>query len=157
MDWEKHFRKYVWDNDKTPYFTSVAKLNRQQASNEIYIFALFIGTLFCVVAVLANTGALPHGRSFAVALYAFTMVCAAIIFAFTKHALAAWYCGFAPLAALAYFYLFGFHPNSGAVDHVVILLLVGLWLRYSWRVVTIGMRFEDMPEGETKKKHDDWW
>jgi len=156
MDWEKYIRKYVWDNDKTPYFTPVSKLNRLQASNEIYIFALFVGTLFCVVAVLANTGGLPHGRSFAVALYGFTMVCAVIIFAFTKNALAAGYCGLAPVAALAYFYLFGFHPNSGAIDHVVILVLVGLWLRYSWRVVTIGMRFEDMPEGEAKKKHDDW-
>jgi uncharacterized membrane protein len=148
MDWEKQFRKYVWDDDKTPYFTPVAKLNRRQASNEIYVFALFLGTLFCVVAVLANTGALPHGRSFAVALYAFSVVCAAIIIAFTKHPLAAWYCGFAPVAALIYFYLFGFHPNSGAVDHVVILVLVALWLRYSWRVITIGMRFEDMPEAE---------
>jgi hypothetical protein len=156
MDWGKQFRKYVWDDEKTPYFTSVSKLNRRQASNEIYIFALFVGTLFCVIALLANTGALPHGRSFAVALYAFTMVCATIVLAFTKHALAAWYCGLAPLAALAYFYLFGFHPNSSPADHAVILVLVGLWLRYSWRVVTIGMRFEDMPESEAKKKHDDW-
>ena len=156
MDWEKHFKKYVWDADKTPYFTPVTKLNRHQASNEIYIFALFVGTLFCVVAVLANTGALPHGRSFGVALYGFTMVCATIIFAFTKHPLAAWYCGLAPIAALAYFYLFGFHPDSGAVDHVVILVLVGLWLRYSWRVVSIGMAFDAMPEGVAKKKHDDW-
>ncbi len=146
MDWEKHFKKYVWDDDKTPYFTPVAKLNRSQAGNEITIYALFIGTLFCVIAVLANTGALPHGRSFAVALYAFTMVCAAIVFGFTKHYFVAWYCGLAPVAALVYFYLFGFHPNSGAVDHVVILVIVGLWLRYSWRVIIIGKHFEDMPE-----------
>jgi hypothetical protein len=155
MDWEKHFKKYVWNDDKTPYFTPVAKLNRSQASNEITIYALFIGTLFCVVAVLANTGALPHGRSFAVALYAFTMVCAAIVFGFSKHYLAAWYCGLAPVAALVYFYLFGFHPNSGTIDHVLILVLVGLWLRYSWRVIGIGKHFEDMPEPDSKKKQDD--
>ncbi len=85
MDWEKQFKKYVWDDDKTPYFTPAAKLNRSQAGNEITIYAVFIGTLFCVIAVLANTGALPHGRSFAVALYAFSIVCAAIVFGFTKH------------------------------------------------------------------------
>ncbi len=152
MDWEKHFKKYVWDDDKTPYFTPVAKLNRSQASNEITIYALFIGTLFCVVTVLANTGALPHGRSFAVALYAFTMVCAAVVFGFSKHYLAAWYCGLAPVAALVYFFLFGFHPNSGTIDHVLILVLVGLWLRYSWRVIAIGKHFEDMPEPDIKKK-----
>ncbi len=155
MDWEKHFKKYVWDDDKTPYFTPVAKLNRSQASNEITIYALFIGTFFCVVTVLANTGALPHGRSFAVALYGFTMVCAAIVFGFSKHTLAAWYCGLAPLAALVYFYLFGFHPNSGTIDHVLILVVVGLWLRYSWRVVAIGKRFEDMPAPDIKSKQDD--
>ncbi len=155
MDREKLFKKYVWDDDKTPYFTPVAKLNRIQAGNEITIFALFIGTFFCVVTVLANTGALPHGRSFAVALYAFTMVCAAIVFGFSKHYLAAWYCGLAPVAALVYFYLFGFHPNSGTIDHVLILVLVGLWLRYSWRVIGIGKRFEDMPEADIKKEEGD--
>ncbi len=153
MDWEKHFKKYVWDDDKTPYFTPVAKLNRSQAGNEITIYAVFIGTLFCVIALLANTGALPHGRSFAVALYAFTMVCAAIVLGFTKHYFVAWYCGLAPVAALIYFYVFGFHPNWGTVDHVVILVIIGLWLRYSWRVITIGKNYEDMPE--PGKKSDD--
>jgi hypothetical protein len=152
MDWEKHFKKYVWDDDKTPYFTPVLELDRRQASNEIYVYALFIGTLFSVVALLANTGGLPHGRSFGVALYAFSVVCAAIVLGFTKHPVPAWYCGLSPLAALIYFFYFGFHPNSGAVDHVVILMLTGLWLRYSWRVVAIGRHFEDMPEPE-KNSH----
>jgi hypothetical protein len=49
--------------------------------------------------------------------------------------------------------VFGFHPNSGAVDHVVILVIVGLWLRYSWRVITIGKNYEDMPE--PRKQSDD--
>lgn len=152
MDWEKHFKKYVWDDDKTPYFTPVLALNRRQASNEIYVYALFIGTLFCAIALLANTGALPHGRSFGVALYAFTVVCAAIVFAFTKHPISAWYCGLVPVAVLIYFFYFGFHPNSGAIDHVVILVLVGLWLRYAWRVIAIGKHFENMPEPDTEQK-----
>jgi hypothetical protein len=155
MDWEKHFKKYVWDDDKTPYFTPVTKLNRRQASNEIYIYALFLGTLFCVVAVLANTGALPHGRSFGVALYSFSIVCAAIVLGFTKHSLAAWYCGLAPVATLVYFYLFGFRPNWGTVDHVVVLLFVLLWLRYSWRVIVIGRSFEGMPDAVDGKQSND--
>lgn len=155
MDWEKHFKKYVWDDDKTPYFTHVTKLNRRQASNEIFVYTLFVGTIFCVVAVLSNTGGLPHGRSFMVALYAFTMVCAAIVLAFTKHSLAAWYCALAPIAALLYFYVFGFHPNLAAVDHVVILVLVAFWLRYSWRIVAIGKHFEDMPDPDDAPPSDD--
>ena len=152
MDWDKHFKKYVWDDDKTPYFTPVLKLDRRQASNEIYVYAVFIGTLFCIIALLANTGALHHGRNFGVSLYAFSVVCAAIVFGFTKHPAPAWYCGLAPVATLAYFYYFGFHPNSSAVDHVVVLVVIGLWLRYSWRVIAIGRHFEDMPEPEDHKK-----
>ena len=149
MDWDKHFKKYVWDDDKTPYFTPVARLNRRQASNEIYIYSLFVGTLFCVVALLANTGALPHGRSFGVALYAFSMVCATIVLGVTKNSIAAWYCAVSPLAALVYFFVFGFHPDSSTVDHVVIVLIVALWLLYSWRLVRIGRHFDDMPEPES--------
>lgn len=148
MSWDKQFRKYVWDDDKTPYLTPVARLNRQQAGNEIFIYSLFLGTLFCVFALLANTGALPHGRSFGVALYSFTMVCAAVVLGFTKNGIAAWYCGLAPVMTLVYFFVFGFHPESGTVDRVVILGFVALWLRYSWRVISIGRTFEDMPEPE---------
>jgi hypothetical protein len=119
MDWEKQFKKYVWDDDKTPYFTPVSRLNRRQASN------------------------------------AFSMVCAAIVLGFTKHLLAAWYCGLAPVAALVYFYVFGFHPSSGAIDHVVILVIVALWLRYSWRVIGIGKYFDVMPEADDGKQSDD--
>ena len=129
----------------------MSKLNRRQASNEIFIYTLFIGTLFCVIALLANTGALPHGRSFGVALYSFTMVCAAVVLGFTKNGLAAWYCGLAPAATLAYFFLFGFRPDSTTVDHVVILVFAALWLGYSWRVIRIGRRFEDMPDPEPEE------
>jgi len=154
MSWDKQFRKYVWDDEKTPYLTSVANLNRRQASNEIYIYTLFIGTLFCVIALLANTGALPHGRSFGVALYAFTIVCATVVLAFTRSYLAAWYCGLAPVATLLYFFVLGFRPDSTTVDHVVILVFAALWLHYSWRIIRIGKRFEDMPEPDPEPPDD---
>ena len=89
------------------------------------------------------------------ALYAFSMVCAAIVFGFTKHYLAAWYCGLAPVAMLLYFYVFGFHPSWGAVDHVVIILIAVVWLRYSWRVIGIGKCFEDMPDADDGEQSDD--
>jgi hypothetical protein len=154
MSWDKQFKKYVWDDEKTPYFTSVANLNRRQASNEIYIYTLFIGTLFCVIALLANTGALPHGRSFGVALYSFSMVCATIVLGFTKNYLAAWYCGLAPVATLLFFFVLGFRPDSSTMDHVLIFVFVALWLRYSWRIICIGKHFEDMPEPDPEPPDD---
>ena len=155
MDWEKQFKKYVWDDDKTPYLTPVCALNRRQASNEIYIYALFLGTFFCATAVLANTGALPHGRNFGVALYAFSVLCAAVVLGFTKHRMAAWYCALSPIAVLLYFYVFGFHPKLSGIDHVIILVFVAAWLRYSWRIVTIGKHFEDMPEPDGNRPPND--
>jgi len=154
MSWDKQFRKYVWDDEKTPYFTPVANLNRRQASNEIFVYTVFIGTLFCVIALLANTGALPHGRSFGVALYSFTMVCATIVLGFTKNHFVAWYCGLAPVATLLYFFVLGFRPDSTTTDHVVILVIAALWLRYSWRIINIGKRFEDMPGPDPEPPDD---
>ena len=31
MSWDKYVKKYVWDDDKTPYFTPAQKLNKSQA------------------------------------------------------------------------------------------------------------------------------
>ncbi len=74
------------------------------------------------------------------------MVCALIVLGFTKHPIAAWYCAAAPIATLFYFYGFRFGSESSIVDHVAVVAIAALWLRYSWRVVGISRRFEDMPE-----------
>jgi Flp pilus assembly protein protease CpaA len=151
MDWEKIFKKYVWDEQKTPYLTRVSELTRTQASNELFVYALFLGIFFAVVAMVSLTGVGHPGRSPGVALYAFSIVCAAILLGATRHYYAAVYCTTAPPAALLYFYLFGFHPNLGAIDHAVIVFVVVIWLRYSFRVLAIGKGYEDMPLGPSGK------
>jgi hypothetical protein len=35
-------------------------------------------------------------------------------------------------------------------------VLVGFWLRYSWRVIAIGRQFEDMPEPDIEDKWHGW-
>ncbi len=145
MDWEKLVKKYVWDESRTPYLTSVGDLTRSQAKFELFAFSLFLGTLFTVVAIASLSNA-PHiGRAQGVSVYAFTIVCGAILLGATRHLLAALYCATAPVGAMFYFYVFGFHPNLGAVDHAVILVLIVIWLRYSLRIVSIGKRYPDMP------------
>jgi len=145
MDWDKAFKKYVWDDQKTPYLTPTGKLTQTQAGYELYAYSLFLGILFTVVAIGALTGAAHPGKAYGVALYAFTVICAAILLGATRHYYAAIYCASAPPCALLFFYLYGFHPNLGAIDHAVILVFVVLWLRYALRVVAIGKRYEDMP------------
>lgn len=146
MDWEKLFKRYVWDDEKTPYFIPVARLTRTQANYEVRAYTIFLGFLFALVSVASLSEAAPHGRSIGVSFYGFTMVCAAILFAVTKSYHAALYCGAAPLASLAYIYLHGFHAQLVPADHVVILVFVLLWARYSWRIVSIARRYHLMPE-----------
>ncbi|MCP5153145.1 MAG: hypothetical protein H6983_03200 [Ectothiorhodospiraceae bacterium] len=152
MDWDRFLKRYVWDDETTPYLVPVARLTRRQADYELYAYAIFLGTLFAVVSVAALTGKLPGGRLPGVAFYAFAMVCAAVLLGFGRSHLAALYTATGPVAALAYFYLFGFHPKLSGIDHVAIVLFVVLWLRYSVRVIAIARRYGEMPEGEGKPR-----
>jgi len=44
-DWEKLVKRYVWNDERTPYFTRVANLSRRQAHYELFGYALFAGIL----------------------------------------------------------------------------------------------------------------
>jgi hypothetical protein len=143
---EKYIRKYVWDDERTPYLVPVARMTQRQADYELHAYAVFVGILFA----MASGGALlsqdPQIRSEAVAVYGFTVVCAALIFGFTKTVPAAWYCAIAPIAALLYFFLHGFHPSLSAIDHAFLIVFGVIWLRYSLRVVSIAQAYPGMPE-----------
>ena len=41
---EKFLKRYVWDDEKTPYFTPSSKLNKRQAGYESLAYAIFAGT-----------------------------------------------------------------------------------------------------------------
>lgn len=138
LDWEKLVKRYVWDDNRTPYFTRVARLTRVQARYELFAYALFMGVLFGVLAVVSLSEKLPHGGAAVVPGYAFTVLCAAVIVGMARHPWAAAYCAAAPLAALAYFAIYGFHPSLAPLDHVVLIAGVLGWFAYSLRVVAIA-------------------
>jgi hypothetical protein len=146
MNWEGFIKRYIWDDDRTPYLVRVSRITRRQADYEIYLYTVFIGLLFAVATLAALAGALPQGRSEAVALYGFSMVCAAILFGATKHLWPALYCSAAPLAVLFYFFTQGFPPQLGTIDHVVLIVFALIWLRYSMRVVSLAKAYPDLPE-----------
>lgn len=146
MKLEKYFKKYVWDDQRTPYLVPVARMTRDQADYEIHAYALFVGILFAVVTVGALMSQDPAVRSDAVAIYGLTVVCATIMLGFTKHPYAALYCAAAPAVALLYFFIFGFHPNLSTIDHVVMIVFGLIWVRYSLRVVAIAREYPAMPE-----------
>ena len=146
MEWDKLFKKYVSDDVKTPYRVSVDRLTRTQARHELFVYALFLGVLFAVVGVASLSDGLPHGRAFGVPLYAFAMVWAAGLFGVTKSTYAATFCASAPVAALLYLVVYGFHPNLGPLDKALLIAVLLIWMRYSWRILMIAKAFPDMPE-----------
>ena len=130
LDWEKLVKRYVWHDERTPYFTRVARLTRRQAHYEIFAYALFMGVLFGVISIAT----LPNWIS----LYAFSVCCAAILLGTTRHPAAALWCALAPLAALGYFALYGFHPSLALADKALLIAVVLAGLLYSPRVVAVA-------------------
>jgi hypothetical protein len=146
FEWEKAFKRYIIDDEKTPYFTAVARLTRRQARYELFAYCLLTGVLYALVGLASLSGGLPHGAAIGVPLYAFSLLFAAVLLGLTQHLHAAAYCATGPVAALLYLLQFGFHPNIGTGDKVLIVVLLLLWLRYNFRVLGIARAFPDMPE-----------
>jgi hypothetical protein len=138
LDWEKLVKRYVWNDERTPYFTRVANLTRRQAHYELFAYALFMGVLSGVIAIAAPANW--------VSLYAFSVCCAALFLGMTRHPWAAAWCAFAPLVALAGFALEGFHPRFDAAEKVLLIAVALAGLAYSRRLVAVARAWPRLPE-----------
>jgi hypothetical protein len=138
LNWEKLFKRYVWHDERTPYLTRVANLTRVQAQYEIFGYALFMGVLSGILAVVTLSPTLPHGGAAIVPVYAFAVCCAAVILGFTRHPWAAIWCALAPLAALLYFAAWGFHPGLEFGDKALLVVVALGGLLYSRRLVAVA-------------------
>ena len=148
MDWYAYIKRYVWDDNKTPYFVAVSKLKKSQADYELFSFTFFMGLLFAIVSIISLTENAVYGKSLTVALYAFSVSGAAVLFGLTKHVYAVYYLATAPLAALAvmaWVILGDLAPELAAIDKVVIIVISLALLRYSLRVLAITKAYRDLP------------
>ena len=146
MDWDKYLKRYVWDDDKTPYFVATSKLNRRQAENEIRAYAILIGFLFALLAVFSLSSHAPMGRSVGASFYALTMVFGCLLLGATRHYYVAVYCALAPLAIVVFLSINGFPPKMAAVDHIVVGTVLIAWGAYSFRLASIVRRYPYMPD-----------
>ncbi len=144
LEWEKLFRKYVWNDQTTPYLTSVPDLNRRQANSEILFFCLFLAVLFGVVGLTSLRGG-PEGRSIGVAYYGFSVVCAAVLFGIAKTYAAALYLSATPLAGLAYLFFYGMGAERPTGDTVIVTIVLLVLLRYSVRIVAVARAYPGLP------------
>jgi len=142
---DKFFRKYIWDDQRTPYFVPVARMTRQQAEYETLFYAVITGVLFALVAVASLSSSMPHGNARGVSVFAFTQVCAALLLGASVNLWPALYCASAPLAGLLYFALFGFQPGLGTADKIVLVGAMILWLGYCRRLLAVTRAYGSLP------------
>ena len=148
MSWEDYVRKYVWDEEKTPYFTGVAKLSCTQADREIFAYTLFAGFLFIILAVLTYPETPGDFVALAASAYSFTAFAAFVALGMTKHLYAALFGVSVPIAA--YLILTEVSPQGTihTIDRIFLLVLALLWLRYSIRIVAIARAYPSMTDPE---------
>jgi hypothetical protein len=105
-----------------------------------------MAVLFAALSLVSLSSTLPHGNAPVVSLYAFTVCCAAVLLGATRHPWAAMWCAGAPLAVLAYFAYWGFHPNLEFADKALLVAGAIAWLLYSRRVVAVAHAWQGLAE-----------
>ena len=143
--WQDFLKRYVWDDETTPYFTPVPKLSRGQADSELFFFALMSTVLFGIATFASMTGHAPYGVSKVAAIYCFTLVTAVVLVGTIKNVYAALYATAAPLVVLALVFLFGFPERMVLIDELVLLVVVLGMFRYMWRVIRICRHYPVLP------------
>lgn len=146
QDWAGFLKRYVWDDDKTPYRVAVDKLSKNQADAELFVYVCFLAVLFTILGVVFCTPKAPYGQSYAAAFYCFTVAGSALMLYLYKEVPAALYCALSPVAVLAFFLLKGFRPGTPTIDAAVMLAAAALVLWYSLRIVAIARRYHAMPQ-----------
>ncbi|HEX6144578.1 MAG TPA: hypothetical protein VFZ01_17805 [Geminicoccaceae bacterium] len=145
MSWEKFIKRYIWDDERTPYLVPVARLTRRQADYEILACTLFLGILYGLVTLVALSPA-AGGRSELVALYGFSVVCATLVFGIMKSPIAGLWCAASSLAGVLIYLATGFGAGLGWIDHALILAFMAIWLRYSLRIWALARAYPGLAD-----------
>ena len=148
MEWEKLFRKYIWNEQTTPYLTPVINLTRRQANSEILFYCWFHAILLGMIAIVSLRGG-PAGRSLGGSYYGFSVVCAAVLFGILKNYTAALFLSTTPLVGLAYLLFFGLGSERPAGDNLIVTIILLLFLRYSFRIINIAHTYPFLSQSST--------
>lgn len=144
LDWEKMFKRYVFDEARTPQFIRVSKLSRTQAHYEVLFYALLVVPVAVLLGVISLSGKLMHGDQPMIALYALAAAWATIVFAWNKSQIAGTFSATLPLGLLIYLMIFGFPAKMTRGDSVLVTAIIVGWALYNWRIVMIAASYPDM-------------
>ena len=129
-------KRYVWDDDKTPYLVRPERMSAEQAWSELFAYTVLLTAGATIVALGALAGGALGGP--VAGLYAVTVGAAALLLGARGHDLAARYCVSAP-AMLAVGVLGDVvRPGMGFTERLVLLIGCALWLAYACRAVRVA-------------------
>jgi hypothetical protein len=142
VDWPGLVRRYIWDEEKTPYRVPSHRLGAGQIRSELFAYGLLLstlGSLATVIALLTPPAAGPLASPL-VGLYGATLAGAAVRVGLSGHPGAAGYCLTAPLLTGLGAGLGWLRPGMGGLEGLAVAAASVLWLGYAARVVRIARR-----------------
>jgi hypothetical protein len=142
VDWPALVRRYVWDEQRTPYLLRAGQLTRAQGRSELFAYGFFLALLASVATVVAALLPGPAGltASPVMALYSMSILVGAIALGAGGYPAAARYCATAPVA-MALAALTGIlRPDMTGWEILAVVAVSALWLGYTVRIVRIARR-----------------
>jgi hypothetical protein len=142
VDWPGLVKRYVWDEEKTPYLVRPGRLTPRQARSELFVYAFLLAVLAAVLVLVAAAGDRPGLRvgSPAVTLYGLALLGAAIVLGTTAHPAAAAGCATAPLVTALAALVGLLPPGASGAERAGLAAFSALWLGYAARAVRITLR-----------------
>ena len=156
MLWFSNVNKYVWNRERTPYFTAPEELSEVQAKHELFAYTVLLGSVFGVVA-LGGLIATLRDPALPQILWLFCggivlWACVGLVRTFDP--LAAWTVALAPASILAQTIQSAIQAGALGPDRILIIAVVLVLLRYGWRVIRIA-RCQRVAKGAARTATDE--
>ena len=146
--WFHRVKKYVWDEEKTPFHLLPVEMHKKQAHNELFIYAAIEGILtailiFGILAQIFMGGKIAYVP---LLLYSLMLMGALYVLVNRKPIWAALVSSSPPLVMFGLLFWFGFHPNNTSFDKLILGGFLVFWVIYSVRILDICRNYPEMAE-----------
>ncbi len=148
--WFSFAKKYLWHEEKTPFHLLPSQMSKLQASNELKLFAIFEGVVtgMIVFGIYSHFHATGETNLFPGLIYCLFLLFALFILVKHKYLISAIFCVTPPLVVFGIIIFFGFHPNNGLFEKVILTGFLVFIFLYSIRIFEICRCFHNL-EDET--------
>ena len=149
--WFSFAKKYLWHEEKTPFHLSPSQMSKLQASNELKLFAIFEGIIagMMVFGIYSHFHLTGETNLFPGLIYCLFQLLALFILVKHKHFIAGIFCVTPPLVIFGMILWFGFHPNNGSFEKIILSVFLAFWFFYSIRVFEISRSFRSLKNAST--------